>query len=55
MSILFVQGGEGHFDEEQLRYPCCSRDSRCSNLLRAALRLAGADGGTPRVPNYALH
>ena len=25
------------------------------NLLRAALRLAGADGGTPRVPNYAPH
>jgi hypothetical protein len=51
-----VQAAVQYFDEEQLRdaLPMLLTGQQVLNLLHAALRLAGVDGGTPRIPNYAL-
>eukprot|EP01043_Picozoa_sp_COSAG02_P013681 COSAG02_NODE_552_length_20429_cov_28.014068_3_plen_425_part_00 len=51
-----VQAAVQYFDEEQLRnaLPMLLTGQQVLNLLHAALQLAGVDGGTPRIPNYAL-
>ena len=49
-----VQAAVQYFDEEQLRYPCCSRDSRCSTCSAprcGSLAPTAARPGPPTMPS----